>query len=245
MPSIKTEVSGSTDEHSGFKQYLYLVTNSSDIPNKFASGFTTSKAFTRNCGKSYYAWAVAEDKVGNRSEVVSLGNTKDEEDKYSEWNSCSALCGGGSQSRTNTCELITENLVQDCNTMDCCSSVSYKDGSTCSKSCGGGTRNRLAYSNYNKQRCSGQDKASGGSSCNTQSCVPTYSCNIRGNSIRYQNYTWVCTRGHEHTSGYTHYCSDGAGNLYTKDTNPSLVTYRWVCPTALYGEADGWTIISD
>ena len=54
--------------------------------------------------------------------------------------------------------------------MDCCSSVRYVDGSSCSASCGGGTKNRLAYSNYNGQRCSNKDQSSGGSSCNTQGC---------------------------------------------------------------------------
>ena len=76
--SIMTEVSGSKDNHSGFKQYLYMVTNSSEKPSNTDSGFTTSKEFARSCGMSYYAWAVAEDNVGNRSEVVSLGSTKDE-----------------------------------------------------------------------------------------------------------------------------------------------------------------------
>ena len=117
--SIKTEVSGSTDSHSGFKRYLYLVTNSNSKPGKFDSGFTTSKAFTRSCGTSYYAWAVAEDNVGNRSDVISLGSTKDGANKYSSWSSCSKKCGGGKQSRTNTCALVTNNLVQDCNTHSC------------------------------------------------------------------------------------------------------------------------------
>lgn len=119
--SIKTEVSGSTDSHSGFKRYLYLVTNSSSTPDKNDSRFTTSKTFTRSCGTSYYAWAVAEDNVGNRSSVVSLGNTKDGEDKYSDWSSCSKLCGTGSQSRTNTCDLVTTGLTQSCNTHSCVS----------------------------------------------------------------------------------------------------------------------------
>ena len=118
---------------------------------------------------TYYAWAVAVDKVGNRSSVVSLGSTKDEEDKFSEWRSCSKLCGTGSQSRTNICELVTNDLIQSCNTMYCCSSVRYENGTACSKSCGGGTYNQLAYSKYTGERCPGSDKSSGGSSCNTHS----------------------------------------------------------------------------
>lgn len=57
--SIKTAASGSKDSHSGFSHYLYLVTNSSSTPSKNDSRFTTSRAYTRACGKSYYAWAVA------------------------------------------------------------------------------------------------------------------------------------------------------------------------------------------
>ncbi len=93
------------------------------------------------------------------------------------WTGCTAKCGGGTQTRayaykdnytSKTCS--TGNDTQKCNTMDCCSSIYYKDGSSCSASCGGGTKNRLAYSNYNGQRCSNKDQSSGGSSCNTQGC---------------------------------------------------------------------------
>ena len=176
--SIKTEVSGSTDKHSGFSHYLYLVTNSSQEPSNTDSRFTTSMNYIRSCGTSYYAWAVAVDKAGNRSSVVSLGNTKDEEDKFSEWSSCSKNCGVGSQSRTNTCELVTSDLVRECNNGDCCSSVRYENGTTCSKSCGGGTYNQLAYSKYNGERCPSADKSSGGGACNTVSCC---------SSVRYEN----------------------------------------------------------
>ena len=75
--------------------------------------------------------------------------------KYSDYNG--ANCG-------------TDSKSQSCNNIDCCSSVYYVDGTTCSKTCGGGTYNRLAYSNYTKQRCSSSDRSSGGSSCNTQPC---------------------------------------------------------------------------
>ena len=93
------------------------------------------------------------------------------------WSGCTAKCGGGTQTRAyaykdnytgKTCS--TGNDTQKCNTMDCCSSVRYVDGSSCSASCGGGTKNRLAYSNYNGQRCSNKDQSSGGSPCNTQGC---------------------------------------------------------------------------
>ena len=70
-------------------------------------------------------------------------------------------------------------------------------------------------------------------------------CNLRGSSIRHQSYSWKCTHGHTHNSGYTHYCTDSNGKLQTKDTNNSLVTYRWICPTRPYGPAQGWTIVPD
>ena len=167
--SIKTSASGSTDTGSGVKEYRYLVTNSSTTPTD-KSKFKTSKDFTRSCGTSYYAWAVAVDYVGNISGIKSLGNTADGANKYSDYGECSKSCGGGTQTRTNTCALITTDLSQTCNSRDCCSSVTYKDGSSCSKTCGGGTYNRLAYSAYDGSRCSSKDESSGGSSCNTHDC---------------------------------------------------------------------------
>ena len=120
--SIKTAASGSKDDHSGVKRYLYMVTNSDSKPSKDSTKFTTSKAFTRSCGTSYYAWAIAEDKVGNRSAVKSLGSTKDGANKYSGWSGCSAKCPttSGKQTRTNSCALVTSDLSKNC-TIECCS----------------------------------------------------------------------------------------------------------------------------
>ena len=120
--SIKTAASGSKDDHSGVKRYLYMVTNSDSKPSKDSTKFTTSKAFTRSCGTSYYAWAIAEDNVGHRSSVVSLGSTKDGANKYSGWSGCSAKCPttSGKKTRTNSCALVTSDLSKNC-TIECCS----------------------------------------------------------------------------------------------------------------------------
>ena len=114
--SIKTAASGSKDDHSGVKRYLYMVTNSNSAPSKDSDKFKTSMSFTRSCGTSYYAWAIAEDNVGHRSSVVSLGSTKDGANKYSGWGGCNATCPNttGTQSRTNSCALVTTGLTQAC-----------------------------------------------------------------------------------------------------------------------------------
>ena len=118
--TIATAASGSTDNGSGNITYKYLVTNTNVMPDKNNANFTTSRNFARSCGTSYYAWTIAEDALENRSEVKSLGSTSDGADSYSGWSACSASCGGGTQTRTNTCSLVTTGLSQSCNTQSCC-----------------------------------------------------------------------------------------------------------------------------
>ena len=240
--TIKTDASGSTDTGgSGVDKYLYCVRTDNTVPSNTDSCFKTSKSFTRTCGTTYKAYAIAVDKVGNRSAVTGLGTTSDGANKYSEWGSCSKSCGTGSQSRTNTCALVTTGLTQNCNTQDCCSSVRYADGSSCSKTCGGGTYNRLAYSKYDGRRCSSKDKSSGGSACNTHGCLPKSSCKVRGNKKRACE-TWTCSGPGKHTSNYyyQHYCTNDDGTSYYKAPD-----YNYVCSVAPYGESDGWTVVDD
>ena len=116
--TIQNPVSGSTDESE--ITYKYLVTNTNTKPDKYDTNFTTSRDFARSCGKTYYGWAVAEDTNGYRSEVYALGSTQDGANSYSGWTACSKTCGGGTQTRTNSCALVTTGLSQNCNTQACC-----------------------------------------------------------------------------------------------------------------------------
>nr|MBP3259240.1 thrombospondin type-1 domain-containing protein [Bacilli bacterium] len=122
--TIATVASGSTDTGVGGITYKYLVTNSNTAPDKNNVNFTTSRNFARSCGASYYGWAIAEDALGNRSEVKALGSTSDGANSYSGWTGCNKTCGGGTQTRTNTCALVTTGLSQSCNTHSCCSFTS-------------------------------------------------------------------------------------------------------------------------
>lgn len=111
---------------------------------------------------------------------------------YSEWTTCSKSCGTGTQTRTNTCAIITEGLQQSCNTQDCCSdsTTSYGSWSSCDKKCGTGSKSRTVTvtSNYDGSVCSTTTETE---SCNTQSCctvkhyteVGTYCGNAATNMI--------------------------------------------------------------
>ena len=222
--------SGSTDATSGIMEYRYVVQNTSGAPANTSSSFTTSKAFTRACGKSYYGYAIAVDNAGNKSAVYSMGSKSDAANSYSAWSSCSKSCGGGTQTRTNTCALITTGLSQSCNTQDCCSSVNYgawSSWSTCSKSCGTGTqtRTRKKTSSYSGADCGTESQTQ---NCNTQTCCSsvytTYggygSCSKTcgtGSQTRtvyqYSNYNGqLCSSWNESRNCNTHSCCSSVYN---------------------------------
>lgn len=94
-------VSGSSDGQSGFSHYLYCIKTNSSTPSNTDSCFTTNTGYYRACGQTNYAWAIAVDRVGNRSGVYSMGSTSDH--AY-EWGSCSSSCEG---TQRNLCELET------------------------------------------------------------------------------------------------------------------------------------------
>ena len=205
------KASGSTDATSDIKEYRYFVLkDDSTKPENTAAGFTTTRSFVRECGKTYYAYAIAVDNAGNKSAVYSMGTASDAANSYSDWSSCSKECGTGTRTRTNTCAIVTEGLEEACNTDTCCtaSTIKYKDGSSCSGACGTGTKNRLAYSTYASDysiRCSEFDQSSGGSSCNTGIDCCTSS------TIKYQDGTscsGACGTGTKNRLAYSTYASD-------------------------------------
>ena len=166
------EVSGSTDDTSGFKEYRYVVKNDATVPTNGDSGFTTSRTFTRSCGTSYYAYAIAVDKAGNKSTVHLIGSGSDNKNEYVNYSACTKQCDTGTQTASNECALITKKDTRNCNTRACCtaSTVTYTQTSTCSKTCGGGTYKRQAYSSYDSSvRCSSFDDWSG-TACGTADC---------------------------------------------------------------------------
>ncbi len=228
------EVSGSTDTTSGIAEYRYYVVNNSTKPNKNNTNFQASKGYTRSCGTSYYAYAIAVDKAGNKSKVYFMGNDSDGADSYSEWTTCTKKCGGGTQIRTNTCALKTENLSQSCNTMGCCDSVTYKDGTTCSTKCVDGTYNQLAYSAYDSSvRCSSQDKSSGGSKCNVGGCC---------DKVIYKDgssCTKKCGSGTYNQLAYSYYDNSKRCSDYDKSSGGSACNTQTCCSKVTY--KDGTT----
>ncbi len=185
------------DERSGIASYCLIDQNDSSKCTSWTNYSGTNKLDTGNLtvtnphpGKIVYLFA--KDKAGNISASKSV-DTRCEEIIYKDGTTCTKKCGGGTYNRlaydkyvqTTRCSAKdTTSGGSACNTMDCCSSVTYKDGDTCSKKCGGGTKNRLAYSAYDGTRCSAKDTSTGGTACNTMDCC---------SSVTYKDGT-TCTK---------------------------------------------------
>ena len=239
-------VSGSTDATSGVWEYRYQVKNASGTPANTDSKFTTSRAFTRACGTSYYGYAIAIDYAGNISAVHFIGSTSDGKNQYSAWGACSAKCNGGSQSRTNSSALVTTGLSQSCNTMDCCSSTtgSWGSWSSCSKSCGGGTQKRSKdlYSAYDGRYCETKTESS---SCNTSGCCSSTwtdwgswgSCDVS------------CGTGTKYRSGTIYSNYDGSVCGYDSDSKscdagscePPPHSHEWNCRDSVNAYSVGFS----
>jgi len=106
------------------------------------------------------------------------------------WSTCSASCGGGTQTRTVTCQSnagVTASdsqcfgskpsTTQSCNTQPCTYTWSVENWGTCSASCGGGVQTRIVTCksdatglSVSDSLCSSSSKPLAVQSCNTQAC---------------------------------------------------------------------------
>lgn len=227
---------GSTDATSGILEYRYVIQNTSGAPANTSASYTTSRSFTRACGKSYYAYAIAVDKAGNKSPVYSMGNKKDAANSYSAWTTCSKSCGGGTQTRTNTCALVTTGLSQSCNTQECCSAVNYSawsNWSSCSKSCGTGTqtRTRKKTSQYTGVDCGTETQTQ---NCNTQTCCSSVNTQYGG----YGSCSKSCGSGTKTRTVYQY--SNYNGQL-CNSWNESASCNTHSCCSSTYGSGGYWS----
>ena len=119
--------------------------------------------------------------VGEQSDVWSIYSLSTGSWTVDSWGSCSASCGGGTQTRSVTCEFDVcsgsePDSSQSCNTQPCYTYSWYTSSwSGCNASCGGGTQSRTVYCRRNDGVsvsdgfCSGS-KPDSTQSCNTQAC---------------------------------------------------------------------------
>ena len=251
-------VGNSSDSTSGVKEYKYqVIKNNATWPANTSDKFTTSRAFTRECGTTYYGYAIAIDNAGNISAVHKIGSASDGKNEYSAWGACDAKCNGGTQTRTNSCALVTDKLSQSCNTQDCCSKTTEGDWSawsSCSKTCGGGTktRSRSLYSYYDGRYCSTE---SGSDSCNTHTCCTeststgswgTCECSL-GNCSQTRTITYYKCNGdsqYTETATESQSCSAPAHTHVYKARGTRLrsFSFSWDCTGGHVGHKTGYYI---
>ena len=251
-------VGNSYDATSGVKEYRYqVIQNDATWPANNSKNFTTSRAFTRSCGTSYYGYAIAIDNAGNISAVHKIGSTSDGKNEYSAWGECSAKCNGGTQTRTNSCALVTTGLSQTCNEMDCCSKTTegtWSSWSACSKTCGGGTKTRTRDLNsyYDGRYCSTE---TGSDSCNTHTCCTeststgswgTCECSL-GNCSQSRTITYYKCNGdsqYTETSTESQSCSAPAHTHVYKARGKKLrsLSFSWNCTGGHVGHKTGYYI---
>lgn len=138
-------------------------------------------------GQSYYYQVSTLNVAGESSRSNEASATPCDSNvivDYGGWGSCSASCGGGTQTRTNVNQ-CGQNVVetQSCNTQ-CCpvnggwsSWGAWSGWESCSTNCGGGiqsrTRTRICTNpspSCSGAGCAGSNSETETQSCNTQSC---------------------------------------------------------------------------
>ena len=241
------EVNGA---HSGVKTIKYWRTGDST----YGSANTMNLSCSHSGKKE--GWIQITDGVGNVSDVIKCDGsitvpTCCSSVTYQDGSTCSKKCGGGTYnqlayssydgSRCSSKDLSTGG--SSCNNDECCgANAVYSSSTQCSASCGGGITTYYYVSKFDSSiSCGSVDYE-----CNTQSCGPVGNvCSVRGNRLRYVASWSNCTGGDgPHTTAYIHYCWDGE-KYVTKQQNPVLNTYSYICPNKPYGVGQGWTIIDD
>lgn len=107
------------DEGSGFDEFLYLITpstnyNEENLPKNNHNSFINLTTHNMSCGKTYNAYVIAVDKVGNRSPVHWVGKIEVPK-KDGSWSTCK----DGIETRTDNCPLFNGQ------TRSCGSSCDY------------------------------------------------------------------------------------------------------------------------
>ena len=123
--------------------------------------------------------------VGEQSDVWSIYSLSTGSWTVDSWGSCSASCGGGTQTRSVTCEFDVcsgsePDSSQSCNTQPCYTYSWYTSSwSGCNASCGGGAQSRTVYCRRNDGVSVSDGFCSGSKPDSTQSCN-THSCPTSG-----------------------------------------------------------------